>query len=330
MSGAHHQNPQEMPHAPVIRRAFTPRARGLHPHYNAHGRPAAGSIPGQAKLVSGDIQAPGQTVPDQYQGHSREHRPRHGRHGESDPLSHGTWGSGGGRRRLSQFFPATRQLEPCWRWQPCRLAPPFRWTPCSPTGKAPSRKRPCPYIKLCPKTAAGHRRSSNHTVAFSPLHSNIGAQLPGGCHHRLAGCRWHQEQAAQCLRNIKKRAGEHRCALDDGIVSVTVYLTSPHGIRAPSTRSTAHLLPGLRHRPRRCLSASPPQPDHGASALPLGARVQMDAVISPVTAPAPAGGRQAQPGDTRPQHRQGTAQPAPLPERRLLPLQPSVRAQLLG
>ena len=143
-------------------------------------------------------------------------------------------------------------------------------------GEGTFPQAPCPLIKLARNSCrAPADPLSTHSVAFSH-YNNIGAQLPvdAATGELVAG--GIQEQAAQCLRNIKNVLESIDVPFDD-IVKVTVYLTSLADQGAVDevystffpdsaiTRAAAYL-------PARSLIV--------ASALPQGARVQMDAVIS--------------------------------------------------
>ena len=93
---------------------------------------------------------------------------------------------------------------------------------------------------------------SSQSVAFSH-YNNIGAQLPSTPHPAPLVDGGIREQAAQCLRNIKTVLESIDVPFDD-IVKVTVYLTNLADL-GRRQRDLHHLLPGLRHRPCRRLSA---------------------------------------------------------------------------
>lgn len=135
---------------------------------------------------------------------------------------------------------------------------------------------PCPLVKLARNSdKAPHNPLSTHTVAFSH-YNNIGAQLPvepasgaliGG------GIR---EQAAQCLHNIKAVLEGIDVPFDD-IVKVTVYLTNLADLDAVNEVYTTFFPDSAI---ARAAAYMPARSVITASALPMGALVQMDAVIS--------------------------------------------------
>ncbi|MEV3844766.1 RidA family protein [Aeromonas veronii] len=135
---------------------------------------------------------------------------------------------------------------------------------------------PCSLVKLARNSdKAPHNPLSTHTVAFSH-YNNIGAQLPvepasgaliGG------GIR---EQAAQCLRNIKAVLEGIDVPFDD-IVKVTVYLTNLVDLDAVNEVYTTFFPDSAI---ARAAAYMPARSVIAASALPMGALVQMDAVIS--------------------------------------------------
>ena len=92
-----------------------------------------------------------------------------------------------------------------------------------------------------------------------------------------------REQAAQCLRNIKTVLESIDVPFDD-IVKVTVYLTNLADLDAVNEVYTTFFPDSAI---ARAVAYLPARSVIAASALPLGARVQMDAVISTVTAPRP-------------------------------------------
>ena len=143
-------------------------------------------------------------------------------------------------------------------------------------GEGTFPQAPCPLIKLARNSCrAPADPLSTHSVAFSH-YNNIGAQLPvdAATGELVAG--GIQEQAAQCLRNIKNVLESIDVPFDD-IVKVTVYLTSLADQGAvDEVYSTffpdSAIARAAAYLPARSLIV--------ASALPQGARVQMDAVIS--------------------------------------------------
>lgn len=143
-------------------------------------------------------------------------------------------------------------------------------------GEGTFPQAPCPLIKLARNSdRAPQDPLSCQSVAFSH-YNNIGAQLPldpasgalidGGI----------REQAAQCLRNIKTVLEGIDVPFDD-IVKVTVYLTNLADLEAVNEVYTTFFPDSAI---ARAVAYLPARSVIVASALPLGARVQMDAVIS--------------------------------------------------
>ncbi|EKP0246100.1 reactive intermediate/imine deaminase [Aeromonas veronii] len=143
-------------------------------------------------------------------------------------------------------------------------------------GEGTFPQAPCPLVKLARNSARAPQDSlSTQTVAFSH-YNNIGAQLPvepasgaliGG------GIR---EQAAQCLHNIKAVLEGIDVPFDD-IVKVTVYLTNLADLDAINEVYTTFFPDSAI---ARAAAYMPARSVIAASALPMGALVQMDAVIS--------------------------------------------------
>ncbi|WP_265436210.1 RidA family protein [Aeromonas media] len=143
-------------------------------------------------------------------------------------------------------------------------------------GEGTFPQAPCPLIKLARNSCrAPTDPLSTHTVAFSH-YNNIGAQLPVDAATGQLVAGGIQEQAAQCLRNIKAVLESIDVPFDD-IVKVTLYLTSLADLEAVNEIyrtffPDSAIARAVAYLPARSVIA--------ASALPLGARVQMDAVIS--------------------------------------------------
>ncbi|MCY9835871.1 RidA family protein [Aeromonas media] len=143
-------------------------------------------------------------------------------------------------------------------------------------GEGTFPQAPCPLVKLSRNSdKAPQDPLSTHTVAFSH-YNNIGAQLPVDAATGQLVAGGIQEQAAQCLRNIKNVLESIDVPFDD-IVKVTVYLTSLVDLDAVNEVyrtffPDSAIARAVAYLPARSVIA--------ASALPLGARVQMDAVIS--------------------------------------------------
>ncbi len=135
---------------------------------------------------------------------------------------------------------------------------------------------PCPLIKLARNSdKAPHNPLSTHTVAFSH-YNNIGAQLPVDAASGLLVAGGIKEQAGQCLRNIKAVLESIDVPFDD-IVKVTVYLTDLADLEAVNEVYTTFFPDSAIARAVAYLPASSVV---SAAALPMGALVQMDAVIS--------------------------------------------------
>jgi reactive intermediate/imine deaminase len=143
-------------------------------------------------------------------------------------------------------------------------------------GEGTFPQAPCPLIKLARNSCrAPTDPLSTHSVAFSH-YNNIGAQLPVDATTGQLVAGGIQEQAAQCLRNIKNVLESIDVPFDD-IVKVTLYLTSLADLEAVDEVyrtffPDSAIARAVAYLPARSVIA--------ASALPLGARVQMDAVIS--------------------------------------------------
>ena len=143
-------------------------------------------------------------------------------------------------------------------------------------GEGTFPQAPCPLVKLSRNSdKAPQDPLLTHTVAFSH-YNNIGAQLPVDATTGQLVAGGIQEQAAQCLRNIKNVLESIDVPFDD-IVKVTVYLTSLVDLDAVNEVyrtffPDSAIARAVAYLPARSVIA--------ASALPQGARVQMDAVIS--------------------------------------------------
>ncbi|WP_310597858.1 RidA family protein [Aeromonas aquatica] len=143
-------------------------------------------------------------------------------------------------------------------------------------GEGTFPQAPCALIKLARNSdKAPQSPLSTHTVAFSH-YNNIGAQLPvdGASGKLVAG--GIKEQAAQCLSNIKAVLESVDVPFDD-IVKVTVYLTNLADIDAVNEVYTTFFPDSAI---ARAVAYLPARSVICASALPMGALVQMDAVIS--------------------------------------------------
>ncbi|OEC39112.1 RidA family protein [Aeromonas sp. DNP9] len=135
---------------------------------------------------------------------------------------------------------------------------------------------PCPLVKLARNSdKAPHNPLSTHTVAFSH-YNNIGAQLPVDAASGLLVAGGIKEQAGQCLRNIKAVLESIDVPFDD-IVKVTVYLTDLADLEAVNEVYTTFFPDSAI---ARAVAYLPARSVVSAAALPMGALVQMDAVIS--------------------------------------------------
>lgn len=143
-------------------------------------------------------------------------------------------------------------------------------------GEGTFPQAPCALVKLARNSdKAPHNPLSTHTVAFSH-YNNIGAQLPvdAASGQLIAG--GIREQAGQCLRNIKTVLESIDVPFDD-IVKVTLYLTSLADLEAVNEVYTTFFPDSAI---ARAVAYLPARSVIRATALPLGAQVQMDAVIS--------------------------------------------------
>ena len=135
---------------------------------------------------------------------------------------------------------------------------------------------PCPLVKLARNSdKAPHNPLSTHTVAFSH-YNKIGAQLPVDAASGQLVAGGIKEQAGQCLRNIKAVLESIDVPFDD-IVKVTVYLTDLADLEAVNEVYTTFFPDSAI---ARAVAYLPARSVVSAAALPMGARVQMDAVIS--------------------------------------------------
>ncbi|WP_429038819.1 RidA family protein [Aeromonas media] len=143
-------------------------------------------------------------------------------------------------------------------------------------GEGTFPQAPCPLLKLSRNSdKAPQDPLSTHTVAFSH-YNNIGAQLPVDAATGQLVAGGIQEQAAQCLHNIKNVLESIDVPFDD-IVKVTLYLTSLADLEAVNEVYRTFFPDSAI---ARAVAYLPARSVIVASALPLGARVQMDAVIS--------------------------------------------------
>lgn len=143
-------------------------------------------------------------------------------------------------------------------------------------GEGTFPQAPCALVKLARNSdKAPHNPLSTHTVAFSH-YNNIGAQLPVDAASGKLIAGGIQQQAGQCLRNIKTVLESIDVPFDD-IVKVNIYLTSLADLDAINEVYTTFFPDSAI---ARAVAYLPARSVVSAAALPMGARVQMDAVIS--------------------------------------------------
>jgi reactive intermediate/imine deaminase len=143
-------------------------------------------------------------------------------------------------------------------------------------GEGTFPQAPCALVKLARNSdKAPHNPLSTHTVAFSH-YNNIGAQLPVEAASGQLVAGGIKEQAGQCLRNIKTVLESIDVPFDD-IVKVNIYLTSLADLDAVNEVYTTFFPDSAI---ARAVAYLPARSVVSAAALPMGALVQMDAVIS--------------------------------------------------
>lgn len=143
-------------------------------------------------------------------------------------------------------------------------------------GEGTFPQAPCALVKLARNSdKAPHNPLSTHTVAFSH-YNNIGAQLPVDAASGQLVAGGIREQAGQCLRHIKTVLESIDVPFDD-IVKVNIYLTSLADLDAVNEVYTTFFPDSAI---ARAVAYLPARSVVSAAALPMGARVQMDAVIS--------------------------------------------------
>ncbi|WP_279473959.1 RidA family protein [Aeromonas caviae] len=143
-------------------------------------------------------------------------------------------------------------------------------------GEGTFPQAPCPLLKISRNSGqAPQDPLSSKSVAFSH-YNNIGAQLPVDTASGQLVAGGIREQAAQCLRNIKTVLESIDVPFDD-IVKVTVYLTNLADLDAVNEVYTTFFPDSAI---ARAVAYLPARSVVSAAALPMGARVQMDAVIS--------------------------------------------------
>ncbi len=143
-------------------------------------------------------------------------------------------------------------------------------------GEGTAPQAPCELVKVA-KNAADAPASpvSTHTVAFSH-YNNISAQLPIDPKTGKLAAGGVKEQTEQCLRNVKAILASINVPLDD-IVKINVYLKNLSDIEAVNEAYTA-FFPGSAIA--RAAGYVPARTNFIAADLPMGASVQIDAVVS--------------------------------------------------
>ncbi len=143
-------------------------------------------------------------------------------------------------------------------------------------GTIPNAPQAGDLIKLANNTAnAPVSALSSQTVAFSH-YNNISAQLPIDPKTGRVVAGSVKEQAAQCLKNIKAILESIDVPFDD-IVKVNVFLTNPADNAAVNEVYTTFFPDsGIA----RAAGYMPARTTIVAAALPMGASVQMEAVVS--------------------------------------------------
>lgn len=143
-------------------------------------------------------------------------------------------------------------------------------------GEGTPCQEPCDLIKLVRNTELAPTHAlSTQTVAFSH-YNNVSAQLPVDPTTGALVAGGIKEQSAQCLRNIKTILESIDVPLDD-IVKVTIYVTDLADVDAVNEVYMTFFPDSAI---ARTVAYVPARTVVAASALPMGARVQMDAVVS--------------------------------------------------
>jgi reactive intermediate/imine deaminase len=134
-------------------------------------------------------------------------------------------------------------------------------------GEGTHPQAPCDLIKVARNTENAPKGLCSHTVAFSH-YNNISAQLPVDPKSGKIVAGGAKEQAEQCLININAILESIGHVMDD-VVKTTIFLKNISDIEAVS-EVCAKFFPG--YVPARTIV--------NASALPMDALVQIDAVVS--------------------------------------------------
>lgn len=143
-------------------------------------------------------------------------------------------------------------------------------------GEGTPCQEPCDLIKLARNTeSAPHSAVSTQTVAFSH-YNNISAQLPVDPKNGAIVAGGVKEQAGQCLRNIKTILESIDVPFDD-IVKINIFLKDLADIDAVNEVYTTFFPDSAI---ARTVAYVPARTIVAASALPMDALVQIDAVVS--------------------------------------------------
>ncbi|ASP46809.1 RidA family protein [Cognaticolwellia beringensis] len=143
-------------------------------------------------------------------------------------------------------------------------------------GEGTAPQAPCELVKIAKNTKnAPHCSQSTHTVAFSH-YNNISAQLPIDAKTGKLVAVDVKTQAEQCLSNIKAILTSIDVPFDD-IVKINLMLTSAADIDAVNQVYSTFFPDSAI---ARTLGYVPARTTTIVSALPLGALVQIDAVVS--------------------------------------------------
>ena len=143
-------------------------------------------------------------------------------------------------------------------------------------GEGTPCQEPCDLIKLARNTeSAPYSAVSTQTVAFSH-YNNISAQLPVDPKSGAIVAGGVKEQAGQCLRNIKTILESIDVPFDD-IVKINIFLKDLADIDAVNEVYTTFFPDSAI---ARTVAYVPARTIVAASALPMDALVQIDAVVS--------------------------------------------------
>jgi len=143
-------------------------------------------------------------------------------------------------------------------------------------GEGTAPQTPCELIKLAKNTEDAPKCSlSTHTVAFSH-YNNISAQLPIDAQTGKMVAGGIKAQAKQCLMNIKAILASIDVPFDD-IVKINLFLKNPADIDAVNEVYSTFFPDSAI---ARTLAYLPARTTVFVSELPMGALVQIDAVVS--------------------------------------------------